>query len=200
MFTGIIKKESRIVKVQNQKGSLYISIQTPTGWKIGLGDSISINGVCSTVKEMDKKSFVVEYMPETVKKTTVRSYKKGLAVNLEKSLKMSDLLDGHLVQGHVDCRGKIIEIKKIKESKVMKISVPQKFMKLIASKGSVAVDGISLTVVETGRDWFTISLVSYTLENTNLGHVKTGDEVNIETDVIAKYIYNIIRTCKLASE
>jgi len=73
-------------------------------------------------------------------------------------------------------------------------------MKLIASKGSVAVDGISLTVVETGRDWFTISLVSYTLENTNLGHVKTGDEVNIETDVIAKYIYNIIRTCKLASE
>jgi riboflavin synthase len=196
MFTGIIKKLSTVLNVQNKKGSLFVSIQKPAGWKIGLGDSISINGVCSTVKEMDKKSFMVEYMPETLKKTTVGEFVKGTKVNLEKSLKMSDLLDGHLVQGHVDCRGKIIEIKKVKESKVMKISVPQKFMKLIAPKGSVSVDGISLTVVDTGSNWFTVSLVSYTLDNTNLGSVKEGDEVNIETDVIAKYIFNIIRIDK----
>ena len=102
-------------------------------------------------------------------------------------------MDGHMVQGHVDTRGKVTGIKKVQESKVLKIKIPKEFMKLVADKGSVSVDGISLTVVDTGRDWFTVSLVSYTLENTNLGKVKIGDEVNIETDVIAKYLNKLLR-------
>ena len=196
MFTGIIKKVSKVHNVYNKKGSLFVEINIPRGWKIELGESISINGVCSTVKKVSKKSFTVEYMPETVGKTTVGSYKKGTEVNLEKSLRMSDLLDGHLVQGHVDTTGKIVEIKKVKKSKVLKIEVPKEFMKFLAPKGSVSVDGISLTIVDSKKDWLAVSLVSYTLENTNLGKIKVGEKVNIETDAIAKYIFNILKYAK----
>jgi len=219
MFTGIIKKLSHVEKVSWQKGSLFIEIKIPKGWKIKIGESISVNGVCSTVKKVGEKSFTVEYMPETLKKTTVGDFEKGTEINLEKSLRAGDLLGGHLVQGHVDCVGKIIEIKKIKESKVLKIQVPRQFMKFLAPKGSVAVDGISLTIVDSKKDWlvphhnfgrnknpknntrkfgagFTVSLVSYTLENTNLGKIKVGEKVNIETDAIAKYIFNILKFTK----
>ena len=193
MFTGIIKKTSTVEEIFYKKGSLFVAIKIPRGWKVWQGESISINGVCSTVKEIKNKKFVVEYMPETIKKTTAAGFKKGLLINLEKSLKLSDLLDGHLVQGHVDTRGKIIEIKKVQESKVMKIKIPKKFMKFIPEKGSVAVDGISLTIVDSKKDWLSVSLVSFTLENTNLGKSQAGDMVNIETDVIAKYVAKLIR-------
>lgn len=194
MFTGIIKKLSRVGKITWQEGSLFVEINIPKGWKIKLGESISVNGVCSTVKKVSKKSFTVEYMPETIKKTTVGGFKKGIEINLERSMKLGDLMDGHMVQGHVDCVGKIIEIKKVKQSKVMKVRVPAEFMKFLAPKGSVSIDGISLTIVDAKKDWFTSSLVSYTLENTNLGKIKVGEKVNIETDAIAKYIFNILKS------
>jgi riboflavin synthase len=193
MFTGIIKKLSTVEKVARKNGSLFVSVNIPKNWKIWEGESISINGVCSTVRKFGKKNFEVEYMPETIKKTTVGNFKKGTSVNLEKSLKMSDLLDGHLVQGHVDTRGAVLEVRKVKKSKVLKVRAPKQFMKLIAEKGSIAVDGISLTVVDAGADWFTVSLVSYTLDNTNLGVIKVGEAVNIETDVIAKYVEKLLR-------
>jgi len=192
MFTGIIKKVSIVEKIDNEGGSLFVSVATPSGWDIWEGESISINGVCSTIKKIGDGSFTVEYMPETIKKTTVGDYEIGTEVNLEKSMSLNDLLDGHIVQGHVDTRGKIVEIKTDKESKIIKIEVPEEFMGLIADKGSVAIDGISLTVVETGNDWFTVSLVSYTLENTNLGKIKESDYVNIETDVLAKYVAKLM--------
>jgi riboflavin synthase len=193
MFTGIIKKVSVVEKSFQKKESLFVEIRKPKGWKIWLGQSIAINGVCSTVKSIFKSSFVVEYMPETIKKTTVGQYAKGSLVNLETSLKLSDLLDGHLVQGHVDTTGKILEVKKVKESILLKIKILASFMKFVADKGSVAIDGISLTVVETGKDWLSVSLVSFTLENTNLGSVKIGDRVNIETDVLAKYLAKLMK-------
>jgi riboflavin synthase len=192
MFTGIISKISFIEKAQERGGSFFVAVRKPKEWKIKQGDSISINGVCSTVKNIGKKIFKVEYMPETLKKTTVGSFKKGRVVNLEKSLTMNQLLDGHIVQGHIDARGRIIEIKKVKKSKVVKIQAPKKIMALIAEKGSVSVDGISLTVVEAKKDWFSVSLVEYTLKNTNLGTIKEGEEVNIETDILAKYIYKLL--------
>jgi riboflavin synthase len=156
-----------------------------------------------------KNKFEVEYMPETLVKTTVGSFKEEIVVNLEKSLRISDLLDGHIVQGHVDCVGKIIVIqhpsalaghlpssegrKMRSASVVLKVRVPAKYMKFIAPKGSVAIDGISLTIVDTGKNWFSVSLVSYTIENTNLKYVKIGDRVNVETDVLAKYIINYLQ-------
>jgi riboflavin synthase len=115
MFTGIIRKVSKVEKVSWQRGSLFVEIIIPKGWKIKLGESISINGVCSTVKKVSKNIFTVEYMPETVKKTTVGNFQKSIRVNLERSLRVGDLMDGHIVQGHVDCVGKIIEIKKVED-------------------------------------------------------------------------------------
>lgn len=194
MFTGIIKKISKVEKVSLKKGSLFVEVKKPSGWKIKEGESISINGVCSTARKINSRIFEVEYMPETIKKTTVGSFEKGTIVNLEKSLKMDDLLDGHMVQGHIDTRGKIVEKKKVQESEIVKVRVPKKFMVFIAPKGSVSIDGISLTVVDTGKDWFTVSLVSYTIDNTNMHALVDGDEVNIETDVLAKYIYNFYKT------
>ncbi len=194
MFTGIIQKVSAVEKISEKKGSFFVSIKIPKGWKVWKGESIAINGVCSTVKNFSKSIFEVEYMPETIKKTTAGNFQKGTAVNLEKSLKMSDLLDGHIVQGHVDTTGEVIEIQKVKESEIIKIKISKEFMKFVAEKGSIAIDGISLTVVDTGKDWFTVSLVSYTLDNTNLGKISVGNYVNIETDVLAKYLNKLLRT------
>lgn len=194
MFTGIINKISKVEKISSKNGSLFVLIKKPKGWKVWRGESIAINGVCSTVKNLTKNAFEVEYMRETLDKTTVSEFKKGTIVNLEKSLKLSDLVDGHLVQGHVDFKYKVLSIKYKGQSKILKIGAPKKYMKLIAEKGSVAVDGISLTVVDVGKNWFTVSLVSYTLDNTNLGKIKVGDRVNIETDVIAKYVAKLLHS------
>jgi len=193
MFTGIIKRGSKGFKVCKEKGNLFVEIEIPSGWKIKTGESISVNGVCSTVKNVGEKSFTVEYMPETMKKATVGDFKKGTEVNLERSLRVGDLMDGHIVQGHVDCVGKITEIKRVKQSKVIKIKAPKAFMKFFPSKGSVSVDGISLTIVDSKKDWFTVSLVSYTLENTNLGKIRVRGKVNIEVDIIAKYLEKLLK-------
>lgn len=193
MFTGIITKTAIIESVKEKNDSFFVAIKKPGGWKIKLGESISVNGICSTIKNIKKNTFEVEYMPETLKKTTAGSFKNGQVINLEKSLTLNQLLDGHIVQGHIDARGKIVEIIDVKKSKVMKIKAPKKVIELIVEKGSVSVDGISLTVVEAKKDWFSISLVEYTLLNTNLGKIKKGTQVNIETDILAKYIHKFLK-------
>lgn len=193
MFTGIITKISTIESVKERNDSFFVAIKKPGGWKIKLGESISVNGICSTIKNLKKNTFEVEYMPETLKKTTASSFKNGQVINLEKSLTINQLLDGHIVQGHIDARGKIVEIIDVKKSKVLKIQAPKKVMELVVEKGSVSVDGISLTVVEAKKDWFSISLVEYTLLNTNLGKIKKGTQVNIETDILAKYIHKFLK-------
>ena len=118
MFTGIIKKLSTVEKVSKINESLFVEISRPKGWKIWEGESISMNGICSTVKKFNAKIFQVEYMPETIEKTTAGDWKKGTAVNLEKSLALKDLLDGHIVQGHIDTRGIVVGIRKDKKSKI----------------------------------------------------------------------------------
>jgi riboflavin synthase len=202
MFTGIIKAVGKVLNAYKEKGGLFVEIGIPKGWKIKAGESISVNGVCSTVSKVNKvnkvckDTFMVEYMPETIKKTAAGNFRKGTEVNLERSLRVGDLLDGHIVQGHVDCVGKVVGVRKVKSSKVVKIQVPKEFMKFLAPKGSVTVDGVSLTIVESKKNWFSVSLVSYTLENTDLGNIRIGEKVNIEVDAMAKYIFNILKYAK----
>jgi len=191
MFTGIIKKVSRVKAVRRERGSVFVSILRPPKLKIKKGDSVAVNGVCSTVRKISLKAFEVEYMPETIAKTTVGRFKTGAVVNLERPVQLNEFLDGHIVQGHIDTTGEVIVVKKVKQSRVIKIRVPKKFINLIVAKGSIAVDGVSLTVVSTGRDWFTVSLVSYTIQNTHLGILQKGSIVNIETDIIAKYVQKL---------
>jgi len=193
MFTGIIKSLGKVKDVSAKGESIELWIEKPAGWKIKAGDSISVDGICSTVKRLRGNAFEVEYMPETIKKTTAGLFRKGTQVNLEPSLRANDRLDGHLVQGHVDMAGNIKEIRKIGNSVILKIGFPKQYRKFIAEKGSIAANGVSLTIVAVGRDWFTVSLVSYTLRHTNLQNLKKGDKVNIEVDVLARYLYTLLK-------
>jgi len=167
---------------------MRVGIERPRGWDIKRGDSINIDGVCSTVRNLSAKIFEVEYMPETLALTTVPLFKKDSRVNLERSLRLSDRLDGHIVLGHVDTIGTVIDIKRAQTSAIAKISFPAAYKKFIAKKGSICVNGVSLTVVDVGKNWFSISLVRYTLDHTNLQNLVKGDKVNLEADMLARYL------------
>lgn len=195
MFTGIIKATTRVKKHERKRGSLFLTLQTPKNWKVKPGNSIATNGVCLTVKTVGRGFYTTELMDETLKKTTF-----GPAVprkvNVERSLRLTDFLDGHLLQGHVDGTGKILKIEQKGSSKIYKFSFPQAFRKLLAPKGSIGVDGISLTVVDVGKGWFTVSLVDYTIKHTTLGQKKLDEWVNLEFDMIAKYLKQLVHPVK----
>ena len=192
MFSGIVQTISKIQKKHTENGCLFLTIEKPTGWNIKPGNSICSDGVCLTVKKVGKTNYTTELMPETLDKTYFDKvdYKN---INLEPSLKLNDLLDGHLVTGHVDAIGKIIKITSRGNSKIYKIEFPKKFSKYVAEKASIAVDGISLTVVDVGDEWFTVSLVDYTLDHTTIGIKKINDLVHLEFDILAKYLEKLLK-------
>ncbi len=185
MFTGIIRTVRKVRWVQRKHGSLFFEIEKPK-WKVQPGDSVATNGVCLTVREVLKRSYRVELMPETLRVTT---FAKSVParVNLEPSLRYGDQLDGHFVTGHVDAIGTITGIRRAGRARIYTIRFPKKFSKLVAAKGSIAVDGISLTVVAVAGTQFIVSLVDYTLKHTTIADKKAGDILNLEFDLIAKY-------------
>ena len=187
MFTGIIKATAPVKRAESKNGSLFLFISTPKNWRIKPGDSIAANGVCLTVKKVNKNNYITELMPETLERTYLgKVIPKEL--NLELSLRLSDRIDGHLVYGHIDAVGKIETIKTVGRAKIYTVSFPKKFRKLVAEKGSITVDGISLTVIAYSNSWFSVSLTEYTLGHTTLGRKQTKDMVNLEFDIIAKYL------------
>lgn len=186
MFTGIIKKTSKVQKIKSAKGGLYIEIFNNLE-KIKSRESISINGVCSTVKKSNKNIYF-EYMPETLKLSNLGFLKKGDIVNVEQSIRLNDRLDGHMVLGHIDGKGKILDIKKEGNSHVFDIKTPnKKFNKFLVYKGSIAVEGVSLTVAKILKNSFIVKIIPFTLANTNLKQKKKGDFINLEFDILAKY-------------
>lgn len=187
MFSGIISAVAKIRDKHTKNECLFLTIETPAGWQVKEGDSIATNGTCLTVKEVQEDYYITELMPETINKTYFAS-DDCTHVNLEKSLTLTTLMDGHLVTGHVDSMGKVVEIIPQGDSKVYKISFDEKFGKYMAEKASVTLDGISLTVCDVGDNYFTISLVDYTLQNTTIGKKKIGDPVHLEFDILAKYL------------
>ncbi len=192
MFSGITEIKMPIKKIANQKGNLLAEIKKPLKWKLKVGESVLVDGICSTIIKTGA-NFKVEYMPETLSKTNIGERKIGDNVNLERSLKLNDLLSGHLVTGHIDLTGRVKKIKNSGNSKVIEFSVDKKFAKYLVNKGSVAVNGVSLTVVKAGNNSFSVSLIPHTLKITNLGGLKIGDTVNLEFDVIAKYLERLIK-------
>ncbi len=197
------------MSVAGKNKSVLVRIATPRGWRLQLGESVAVNGICSTVRaplEASRKQllntgfrpltgqatnarhFEVEYMPETLSKTTAGSWRAGDLVNLERSLRYGDPISGHFVQGHIDAQGTIVKIIQRGSSREISIRVPQSAIHLVAPKGSVSVNGVSLTAVAAGGTVFTVALVSYTIEHTNLGLLKKRDLVNVETDMIARYL------------
>ena len=193
MFTGIIKSKGKIIKINESKNETELIVESDSIFENKeIGSSIAINGVCLTITKIDKKNAHFNLMTETLKSTNLKSIEEGTKVNLEPALSFGQGLDGHLVQGHVDTTGKILEIHKEDRQTVLRISYPAKYSKLLALKGSITVDGVSLTISYLTKDYFEVCLVKHTLEKTHLSTSKKGDKVNLEFDAIAKYIKSLL--------
>lgn len=192
MFTGIIEELGKVISIQKSDKSARISLQASLVNKdISIGDSIATNGVCLTIIEFSADKIVAEIMNETLERTSIGALKTKDKVNLERALRLDSRLGGHIVTGHVDGVGKIISIKKEGIAQLIDITYPKELSKYLAKKGSVAIDGISLTVVFVEESFFRISLIPHSLDMTTLGFKKEGDPVNIEIDVLARYIERI---------
>lgn len=194
MFTGLIQDVGKIQSIEPRQGGVRLGISTQLNLgSIKIGDSISVDGVCLTVVSLAGKTFTVEVSPETLQKTTLTGARQGQRVNLETALKMSDLLGGHLVAGHVDGTGEILEVTPEGNSWRYRFRVPPEIGRYLVEKGSVTVDGISLTVAECREEEFTISVIPHTAQATTLGEKKAGDRVNLENDMIGKYVEKFVR-------
>ena len=185
MFTGIVEEVGKVTI--NGRGKLVVTADKVIKG-LELGGSISVNGVCLTVTKFDVKSFSVDVIPETLKRTNLGWLKVGDTVNLERPLTLGKLLGGHLVQGHIDCTGKLTSIMRGSDEIIMRFEASSEVMRYIVEKGFIAIDGISLTVANLDDVSFQVSVVDYTWGNTVLGNRKVGDLVNLEVDIIAKYV------------
>lgn len=185
MFTGIVEELGKVKAIGNDK--LIIAAQKVLEGT-GLGDSIAINGVCLTVIEIDAGTFSVEIMPETLRLTSLGNLHLGETINLERALAVGDRLGGHFVQGHIDGTGNILSMTSKGNSVLMKISAPLQIMQYLVKKGFIAMDGVSLTIIEKDTTSFTVSLVGFTRRGTILNGKRPGDPVNLEVDIIAKYV------------
>jgi riboflavin synthase len=193
MFTGIILETGKVRAVTNRGGNTNLAIESSiVRLKLETGSSVAVNGVCLTVVELAKGSFVVEAIEETLSRTNLGELQSGSPVNLEPPVTPEGMLHGHLVQGHVDCTGKVSDVRRIDGSHVFEIQFPADLGKYVVEKGSVAVDGISLTIVECGRGFFSVAAIPHTLENTILKYRIIGQSVNLEFDMIAKYIERLM--------
>ncbi|MBU0763269.1 MAG: riboflavin synthase [Candidatus Kerfeldbacteria bacterium] len=188
MFTGIITAYETVSNIVEKNGNKIFTILKPEQWKLAIGDSVSVNGVCSTIIASNDATFQVEYMPETLRLTTLNIISVDDKINLELSARIGDPLSGHFVYGHIDGTGTIEQIEKDGDSHILTISFNPQFKKYLIQKGSVALNGISLTVINPSGDAFQVAIIPHTWENTNLKALNDGDSVNLEFDAIAKYI------------
>ncbi|HOJ43234.1 MAG TPA: riboflavin synthase, partial [Syntrophorhabdaceae bacterium] len=193
MFTGIIEDIGEIKDIKKQSGKWEFSIKTVKLIKdIKEGDSISVDGVCLTATQIKENTFSADASYETLKVTTLGQKNIGDKVNLELAMKPEGRFGGHIVTGHIDCIGTIKAIKPSGDSKVISIEVPKDIARFIVVKGSVCIDGISLTVNTKDDNIFTINIIPYTSEKTTIGDKKVGSQVNIETDIISKYVESLL--------
>jgi riboflavin synthase len=191
MFTGLVETTGTVASVLNTGNGIRLSVKSASPFDIQLGDSISVNGVCLTVTKHDAEiSFDVS--PETLKSTNLGALKVSDRVNLERALRLSDRLGGHIVTGHVDGIGVIKDKRQTGEYTFYKFDTPSEILKYIVKKGSITVDGISLTVVDLDSRSFNVAIIPHTLTATNLGEKGTGDRVNLEADIIGKYVERLL--------
>ena len=189
MFTGIVEEVGTVTGLEGPRLTIAAGKVLED---VKLGDSIAVNGACLTVVDFEASCFSVELAPETLKRTSFGSGGPGRPVNLERPLAVSDRLGGHIVQGHVDATGRITSLKMEGDCVIFRVASPKRLMPYIVEKGFVAVDGISLTVVSVGGSSFTLSVIPYTLANTNLQSQAKGGRVNLEVDIVAKYVESLL--------
>jgi len=193
MFTGLIEDVGRIAALRLRNGSAVVTVRTKLPVeKMAMGASVAVNGACLTVVKKLKNAFTVDVSPETLACTDLGALKPGSLVNLEQPMRLNERLGGHLVTGHVDGVGTVAAIEKQGEFTIFTFQVAKELGRLLVSKGSVAVDGISLTVNQCRPRRFAVAIIPFTLEHTNLQGRRVGDKVNIETDLIGKYVHSFL--------
>lgn len=196
MFTGLVEGQGAVVQLIPEEPGVRLELAPPAGMcaQCAVGDSIAINGCCLTVVALDGVTWAFQAGPETLAKTNLGDLRPGASVNLERSLPVAGRLGGHFVQGHVDGVGHVVEIVRSGEWVTMWFSAPASLARQMVPKGSVAVDGVSLTLVAVERERFSVALIPHTLQATTLGARQPGDAVNIETDILAKYVEKLLQT------
>ena len=194
MFTGLVECMGETVSIARSRGSMAeIAVKAPiVASEISPGESVAVAGACLTAIGSDGEIFRAQMMAETLRSTRLGSLKPGNMLNLERALKTGGRLDGHMVLGHVDEVGEVLDVETAGDSKIIRISASEKISWGTAPKGSVAIDGVSLTIIDSGRDSFSIGLIPTTLGSTTLGSVERGHRVNIEIDVIARYVARLL--------
>jgi riboflavin synthase len=188
MFTGLVQATGTIASIR--EGRLSVRVEPPL--ELEIGDSVAVSGVCLTATEVDGHRFEADVMPETLRRTALGALAEGDLVNLELPLQASDRLGGHIVQGHVDGLGSIERVADEGFARSVRVSAVPELLRYVVEKGSIAVDGVSLTVTEVDGDGFSISLIPETLERTTLGAARAGQVVNLEVDVLAKYVEKLV--------
>jgi riboflavin synthase len=192
LFTGLIQDVGQIESLEAGADGTRLRIATSVASEIALGDSVAVNGVCLTATAADADSFETEAMNQTLEVTALGELDAGSRVNLELAMKASDRLGGHIVQGHVDGVGEVSSIEADGFAKRLRVTLPADLLRYAIEKGSVALDGVSLTIAALGGDWIEVSLIPETLERTNLGEAEAGRKINVECDVIAKHVERLV--------
>ncbi|WP_136706662.1 riboflavin synthase [Agromyces sp. H66] len=198
MFTGIIEELGTVTRVERSADAARLTVRGPKAVEGARhGDSISVSGVCLTVVDSDDESFTADVMAQTLAMSTLDDVQEGRPVNLERAALVGDRLGGHIVQGHIDGTARVLEIRPGEAWRVIRFSLDEAHAPLVVDKGSIAVDGVSLTVSDLGDEpdgsWFEVSLIPETLTATTLGRVEVGDRVNIETDILARHVERMLR-------
>jgi riboflavin synthase len=193
VFTGLVADLGRVAAVERSEDGVRLTISSRLTWELHEGDSVAVNGVCLTATGRDGDTFAADVMNETLSRTSLRNLDAGGEVNLELPLRAGDRLGGHVVQGHVDGTGTVRSVGDDGFARRVRIEVPGELLRYVVEKGSITVDGVSLTVAELDGDSFTVSLIPKTLQRTNLGKVQAGATVNLEVDVLAKYAEKLMR-------
>ncbi|UGU18264.1 riboflavin synthase [Sinomicrobium kalidii] len=196
MFTGIIEELGTVTNLEPDGDNLHISIKSNITPELKIDQSISHNGVCLTVVAIDGHEYTVTAIRETLERSCLGKLKKGDAVNLERAMKLGDRLDGHIVQGHVDQTAVCTDIKNVNGSWLFTFTYDRSNNNITIEKGSITIDGTSLTVVDSGTDTFSVAIIPYTYEHTNFRNYKTGTEVNLEFDVVGKYVARLLELQK----
>lgn len=192
MFTGLIEDVGEVAAVEAGGEGARLRIETRLAPEIGLGDSVAVNGVCLTATAVGEDGFETEAMNQTLEVTALGGIETGSKVNLELAMKAGDRLGGHIVQGHVDGVGEVLAVTEDGFARRVRVGLPQELLRYVVDKGSITLSGVSLTVAELGEGWVEVSLIPETLERTNLGGVEPGNNLNVECDIVAKYVERLV--------
>ncbi len=197
MFTGIVEEMGAVERIQRGAHSAVVQIRARTVLEdLKIGDSVAVNGVCLTVVALQKNGFSADVMHETLDRSTLSALRPGSPVNLERAMAANSRFGGHIVAGHVDGAGTVAGLRRDDNAVWYTIQAPPQVLRYVVEKGSIAVDGISLTVAQVGKDWFSVSVIPHTAAVTALGQRRTGDQVNLECDIVGKYVEKLLQPAR----